>query len=104
MDFKASYVNEGGVNISGPTDFDTNSPALVIVSSDNKLENGYPSMMVQYPTIFGVQTCAMNLVDGPFTMLNYKEGTAPICAGITVGPIKLTSQYNYSVTITDNEP
>lgn len=102
--FNAIYVDDNGINISGPAVFNSDSPAMVTIASDNKVENGDPSMMMQYPTIFGTQTCALDLADGPLAMLHYKEGSAPICAGITVSSITLTSQYNYTATITDNEP
>ncbi|OGT42108.1 MAG: hypothetical protein A3F13_04020 [Gammaproteobacteria bacterium RIFCSPHIGHO2_12_FULL_40_19] len=102
--FNALYVDNNGVNISGPDFFNTDAPVLVVVSSTNKLENGDPSMTVQYPTLGGTETCTLNLMDGPYALhgLSYKDGSAPICPGITVSPITLTSQYNYSVTITDN--
>lgn len=102
--FNASYIDNNGVNISGPDFFNGDSPTLVVVSSTNKIENGYPSMTVQYPTLNGTQTCTLNLVDGPLAILNYKDGSAPICAGITLSPVTVTSQYNYTITITDNEP
>ena len=104
MVFNASYVSNNGVNISGPDFFNDDAPTLVRVFSNNKVYNGHPSMTVQYPTNFGTQSCTLNLVDGPWAVLNYSSGSAPVCAGITVSAIKSTSQYNYSVTITDNEP
>ncbi len=104
--FNASYVDNNGVNISGPDFFNTDAPVLVVVSSTNKLENGAPSMTMEYPTLAGTQTCTLNLMDGPYAVhgLSYRDGSAPVCAGITVSPITMTSHYNYSVTVTDNEP
>ena len=102
--FVASYVDNNGVNISGPAFFNTDAPTLVKIYSDNKAENGNPNMTMQYPTIFGTQSCTLNFVDGPWTVLNYKNGSAPVCAGITVGSITSVSQDNYTLTITDNEP
>lgn len=103
--FYASYVDDNGVNISGPSFATTDYDALVIISSQNKLVNGYPSMSMMYPALYGDQKCTMTLMDGPYLpALMYKSGKAPVCPGVTLGDIQKNSPNNYSITITDNEP
>lgn len=101
------YVDNNGVNISGPAFVNPDGDAVVQISSDNKVASGYPSMTLHYMTLSGgTQDCTLNFVDGPWTVLNYKDGSAPICSGITVGNIKFIPgvRHGYKLVITNNEP
>lgn len=103
--FYASYADDNGVNIAGPAFATTDYDALIIISSQNKLANGYPSMSILYPALFSDQKCTVTFMDGPYLpYLRYKSGKPPICPGVTFSDIQKNSQNNYSVTITDNEP
>lgn len=103
--FYASYADDNGVNIGGPSFATTDYDMLVTISSQNKLANGYPSMSILYPALYDDQKCTITFMDGPYLpALSYKSGKAPICPGVTLGDIQKNNQNNYSVTITDNEP
>ena len=103
--FYASYANDNGVNIDGPSFAETSADALVVVSSQNKLASGDPSMSILYPALFGDQKCTITLMDGPYVpALVYKSGKDPVCPGVTFSDIQKDGQHNYSVTLTDNEP
>ena len=103
MMFQATYVPNNGVNINGPEDFNADAPSVVRVFSNNKVEDGYPVMKIRYPTLSGSGHCTLNLADGPWRGLDYRSGSAPVCAGIALSPVSPT-EYGYTVTITDNEP
>ena len=93
----ASYQDDNGVNIIGPAIIKVSAPTLVAISSQNQLENGYPSMTIAYN---GTQ-CVLNFVDGPFAAsLAYKNGIAPSCTDIKVSDVVRTGQYQYAITIT----
>lgn len=103
--FYANYINDNGVNISGPSFATTDTDALIIISSLNKLANGYPSVSILYPALFSDQKCTITFMDGPYLpSLMYKTGKAPICPGVTFSDIQKDGQNNYTVTLTDNEP
>ncbi len=103
--FYAAYADDNGVNISGPSFAETSADALVIISSQNKLANGNPSMSILYPALFGDQKCMISFTDGPYLpALTYQSGKDPVCPGVTFSDIQRISQNNYSITLTDNEP
>ncbi len=103
--FYASYTDDNGVNISGPSFATTDADALVVISSQNKLANGYPSISILYPALFSDQKCTITFMDGPYLpSLMYKSGKTPVCPGVAFSDIQKNSSNNYSVTLTDNEP
>lgn len=103
--FYAAYVNDNGVNITGPSFSTTDADTMITVSSQNKLANGYPSVSMLYPALSSDQKCTITFMDGPYLpALRYQSGKAPVCPGLTISDIQKKSQNNYSVTITNNEP
>lgn len=103
--FYASYAGNNGVDISGPDFATTDHDALVVISSNNKLSNGNPNMSLVYPGLFSNVKCAITFTDGPyFPALTYQNGKTPSCPGVMISDIQKDSQYNYSLTITNNEP
>ncbi|MCX7120193.1 MAG: hypothetical protein NTZ67_00185 [Gammaproteobacteria bacterium] len=105
--FTLSYAGSNGVEITGPESVGTNIFADLTIYSDNKIESGFPSVTLHYPTkLFGTQSCTLALADGPYMpRLSYKA-IAPQCLGITVGNIVYTPNvgYNdYTIMISDTE-
>ena len=103
--FGASYQDNNGVNITGPELINIGNSALVQIYSKNKVDNGYPVMTMQYPDDSGtMQTCAITFIDGPWAILNYENGVAPVCPGISIGNISMTARHQFKLTVADSEP
>lgn len=92
-DIMLQYRNDNGINITGPKDI---SPSMepvppVVISSNNKFENGYPAIIIN-------NSCAINMIDGPWSRLDYSP-SKPICKNISLSDITPDSQYQYTLTL-----
>lgn len=95
-----SYHNDNDVNIIGPQVISTdNGHFPVHISSDNLLQNGFPSMIIALPNIGG-ETCEFDFVDGPYTSLVYRTANPPVCGHLVVGQIISDGQYQYHIDVT----
>ena len=101
------YLANNGLEISGPSSVTASDSPAIKIYSDNKVESGYPSVTMRYPTkLFGTQICTLTLADGPYVpRLGYKTA-APLCLGITVGNIVYTPDEGlnaYALVVSDTE-
>lgn len=99
---KVSYVDNNGVNISGPTPKTVSgSPQWhVQIASQNLVENGDPTMIIEL--LASGTSCQLQFVDGPWTTLAFLNGGAPVCTHLNVGNIvpAPVQPYVYTMDIT----
>lgn len=95
----AFYQSDNDVDIDGPNTISGNQFSTTI-TSNNKIENGFPRLTLHYATSAGAQTCTLELVDGPWTVLNFRYKNPPKCAGLNISQIIPTTAYQYGLNIT----
>ncbi|WP_259425736.1 hypothetical protein, partial [Coxiella burnetii] len=95
-----NYMIESGVNIIGPafTTVSGSAQLPVQISSHNLIENGYPAMNLSFAA--SSSTCRLQFVDGPYSYLNFANGTPPNCTHLTISNITPAGQYNYYLNLT----
>ena len=96
-----SYQSNNDINITGPS-INNGKPFAIHISSNNKIENGFPSILFTYHFENTAKTCLVTFIDGPWAMLNYREKTPPTCDGLTFGPVTIAGSYQYRLNIKDN--
>lgn len=96
----ATYMSDNGVNIIGPafTSVSGSAQLPVQISSHNLIENGYPAMNLSFAA--SSSTCRLQFVDGPYSYLNFANGTPPNCTHLTISNITPAGQYNYYLNLT----
>ncbi len=104
-DFTPYYQPDNGIDITGANPLPSQD-AIITISSQNKVELGYPALTLFYGDDAGKgAACTMILVDGPWSILNFENGAIPTpnpynCADLIISPITQTGVHQYQLTIT----
>ena len=99
-DFTPYYQSDNEIDITGYNPLPAQD-AIITISSQNKVELGYPALTLFYMNGARGTDCTMIFVDGPWSFLNFKNGKIPTyCNGLTISPISQTGAHQYQLTIT----
>ena len=87
-----SYVSNNGVNITG--DSSATTQANVTISSENQVEDGYPTMHI---VLADGSMCDIRFADGPWDFLHLDP--IPVCQHIDASAIMHSELYQYKMTL-----